>query len=401
MKHLTYTAIVFILFTRCGYELPTQYARIDETVRNIVFVYDNNGLAEGAPGDNVGVDAFFAGDNISNANWSVSTGIVYGTILEKDSLIDSLNLVELMVPGSYRRSHGLTGDTVHFDIVIPENIIRKQFGGIASMSSLMPPGLDKNTTKALDSISPLEVIDILEMLCDNSGQFDPVAINSIVYSMFGDSTENAWRLLTFVLQALTVNMRFFVEVNGVHEVESVFSVRYNRKLKYLNRMITVNRNPGIYQVRINIIDQRKVRSGSEKGLDTTIVLSENQMNIIDIHEGCSYYLTVSIDGSIRDSGMEYNCNGQRGEEKYLSEWFYKNNSSIPGADKNKQFFIEKKIGSSQVRLFPPADTEMEEFCIWVVITDYFYGERLRPAGFATKAFFGRFRYSEEYKKKHR
>src|SRR5690554_7967942 len=102
------------------------------------------------------------------------------------------------------------------------------------------------------------------MLGDNSGRFDPAAINFIVYSMFGDSTENAWRLFTFVLQALTVNMRFFVEVNGVHEVESIFSVRYNRKLKHLNRMITVNRNPGIYQVRLNIKDQQKARSGSEK-----------------------------------------------------------------------------------------------------------------------------------------
>lgn len=391
MKRLLYVSTIYFLFINCGYELPTQYACIEETVRNIVFVYDNNGLAEGAPGDTVGVNAYFAGDNISNVQWSISTGVVYGTFLEKDSLIDSMDLTELMVPGTYQKSHGITGDTIHFDIVIPKNIIRKQYGNVASVSSLMPAGLDKKTTEALDSVSPSELINVLEMLANNPGQFDSEMINSIIYSVFKDSTDNVWNMFSYVLQALTVNMRLFVEVNGDHKVESFLGIRYNHKLKYLNSKITVNRNPGISQVCLEVIGP----SGSKKNLDTVIVLNENENNVIDIYRDCSYYLTVSVNGSVRDSVMEYHCDGKRSLENYISEWFYKNNTSLPDANKEELLIIEKKITSSEVRLLPPVDTRMKNFCIWVVITDYFFGERLRPSGFAIKGFHGRFRYLKE------
>lgn len=389
MKCILFALTCCILFVKCGYEFPTQYARIGETARNIVFVYDNNGLAEGAPGDIVGVNAYFAGERISDAQWSVSTGVVYGTILEKDSLTDSINLSELMVPGSYRESHGVTGDTLHFDIMIPQNIIRKQYNGVVSMASLMPSELDKKSIDVLEKISPHEIIDIIETIVDNGEVLEENTVNSIVYSVFNDTTDNAWRLFALTLQALTVNMRLFVRVNGTHEVESVFSVRYNHKLKGFDKQITVNRNPEIYQVLLKVKDHR---SANSETFDSVFVLGENQENIIDINENCEYYLTVSLNGAVYDTGMEYNVNGQRNGEEYLIEWFYKSWSTLTNSNNaDSEFYIEKKIGSSHVRLFPPKNIADEKFCIWVVATDYFFGERLRPSGFATKAIYGKFR----------
>ncbi|MDO5577140.1 MAG: hypothetical protein Q4F84_08670, partial [Fibrobacter sp.] len=266
--------------------------------------------------------------------------------------------------------------------------IRKQYDGVASMVSLMPSGLDQNSIAALEKISPHEIIDIIEMIVDNGEVLGAEGVNSIVYSVFNDTTNNAWRLFALTLQALTVNMRLFVKVNDTHEVESVFSVRYNHKLNGIDRQITVNRNPEIYQVLLKV----KHRNANSETFDSVLVLNENLENIIDINEHCEYYLTVSFNNTVYDTGMEYNVNGQRNGEEYLTEWFYKSENALTNSNNgDSEFFIEKTIGSSHVRLFPPNNTVDEKFCIWVVVTDYFFGERLRPSGFATKAIYGKFR----------
>ena len=57
---------ISLLLAGCGLEFPDRYDRVDnDRVRPLAFVFDNRGLAEGAPGDTVDLHAYFAGEEVN------------------------------------------------------------------------------------------------------------------------------------------------------------------------------------------------------------------------------------------------------------------------------------------------------------------------------------------------
>jgi hypothetical protein len=164
MKILPLLAVVAItLFIGCGVEFATRYDRIeDDRVRTLAFVYDNNGLAEGAPGDTVHFSAYFSGEEVSSVEFTISTSLVINQF-GNDTFADTVSFDRYIIPGTYKEFFGGVTDSLTFDFIVPKDIIRKQFSEDETIGELLPPGIpDTLLTEEIRDIKPLTIITTIE-----------------------------------------------------------------------------------------------------------------------------------------------------------------------------------------------------------------------------------------------
>ena len=146
--------------------------------------------------------------------------------------------------------------------------------------------------------------------------------------------------------------------------------------------IPVNRNPVINQITLYKV-RGELKSFSphydHSRIDTSYDFTKTKS--ITFEKGYSYFLFANMDFPV-DTGISmYRA---KGLEDFVFEWFYYNENPN-GISADSLFLIENwPPNSGSIRLLPPLSRQVRHFSIWLVIYDYYLGERLRPVGFGVK-----------------
>lgn len=383
---------ISLLLAGCGLEFPDRYDRVDnDRVRPLAFVFDNRGLAEGAPGDTVDLHAYFAGEEVNRIQWTISTTVLLGSF-GVDTYYDVISLQSLVVPGSYMEYSGGLTDSVVFSFVLPWDIIRRKYEYVSTMGEILPSEVRDSVPPELLMVKPVQVIDILDFLASRPDGVDSLMVDSMLRDIAG---EDAPDFMPLLLQALSVTMKIFSYVNDKCKVESDFTIRYNSTIRYLNSSVQVNRNPVIewmklYKVRgSSLLSFHPVKDASL--VDAVYDLKGVFSDTVLIEDGYSYFLIPDPGTASLDYGMSMTSGSLR-PETFHHEWFYRNDYPPAGQDHDKLLMIQRTPGSKDVKLLPPLDRRAKHFSLWLVTYDSYMGERLRPVGFCFRAFHGVFEY---------
>lgn len=115
-------------------------------------------------------------------------------------------------------------------------------------------------------------------------------------------------------------------------------------------------------------------------IDTAYTFSGYQT--ISFDKNYSYFLSAGTNYYTADTGMT--LSGTRDKEDYTFEWFYKNNDKTESS--SESFFYQDILQhrTATVHIKPPLNSKMQHFSVWLVVYDYYIGERLRPVGFGLK-----------------
>ena len=398
MKFMLIQLTILIFIAGCGIDFTSHYDRIEESrVRTLAIIYDNNGVAEGAPGDTVQCAAYFAGEQVSSVDWTVATALIINQF-GRDTFADTVSLDRYMVPGSYHEYSGGTTDSIRFSFILPHDLIRSQISDTVTIADMLPAGFtDSLLPESARMLTPSSLIDLVELF---SGGVPPVDTPVDVPKVLPDSV---LKMLPVLLQVFTVNMKLFARINGKYRVESTFTVRYNSRLHRAVPQIPVNRNPVIEWIRCyRVREERVVFNPLEDGAlaDTVFnVFPDRDTILVDV--GYHYFFvadsgTRSLDSSISlsDATQEYR------PEEYVYEWFYQNGDSIPGKPFDSLMLLENAFRGTSVSLLPSLDVRMRNFNLWLVTYDSFLGEKFRPVGFSLQCMQGVFTYTDAYRKRY-
>jgi hypothetical protein len=392
-----YTLLIacVVIATGCGVQFSTHYDRIEENrVRNLAFVYDNHGLAEGAPGDTVQCAAFFSGEPVTSVEWTVTTSLIINSF-GADTFADTVSLDRYILPGTYREFFGGETDSVQFKFRIPDNIISAQFDENSTIGALLPPGMaDTLLPEAIRAIKPLDIIETIESFSAASGSSSPLP------AVLPDSIVRA---LPSLFQVLTVNMRLFATINGHYRVESTFSVRYNARFNAIMPVLPVNHNPVVHWIRCYRIKAERIIFDpvNDSDLIDTVYRCYPEQDTILIDVGYHYFFVADSAVASLDSGYSMTDPSSSRQLEMLSyEWFYQNIDTVDGS-LDSLMVLDNAFGGSSVELLPSVETRLAHFNLWLVTYDSFLGEKLRPVGFEVKCIKGIFAYSEAYRKRYR
>jgi hypothetical protein len=394
MKYLLSTgASLAVLLLGCGIDFSTRYDRIEESrVRPLAFVYDHEGYAEAAPGDTVSLRGYFAGERVTSIDWTVSTTLIvnqFGT----DTFADTVAFDRYMVPGSYHEYFGGITDSVRFNFVVPDDLVRSRFSDDMTIAGLLPPGVaDTLLPGSVREMTPASLIDLIEVFGSGdlpSGSFTlPDSIAAMI---------------PVLLQAFTVNMKVFARINGHYLVESTFTVRYNTRLHRNLPSVPVNRNPVIEWIRCYRLrkDPAVFDPVHDGGLVDTVfrLFPENDTIVIDA--GYHYFFAADSGTAALDSGLSLTDPSHRRRPEQLSyEWFYQNADTIPGQQFDSLMLLDNAFRGTSVTLLPSFDVRLRHFNLWLVSYDGFLGEKFRPVGFALYCINGTFAYTDAYRNLH-
>jgi hypothetical protein len=372
--------------TGCGANLPDQFENV-EKLRSFAITFDNHGYAEASPGDTVRMRAYFSGETVKAAQWWISTQLISG-VFGKDTFVDSVPLQQFMVPGSYNEYFGGNTDSIGVDIMIPVDVIRKQFDLSKPVSSLLPESIPDSVKKMFPWLTIGNLFDAID-----SGSIPGLALRQNTGPLIGGITKQN---LSLMLQAFSVQIRIAGVVNGYYKLNTSYTVRYNTKMKNAGIDVEVNRNPVIDMIKLYKI------SGNASSLDPK---SPNVKAVYDltsgadtivIEKGYSYFLKASVDDSIIDRSFNFRS-GKDTTELFYYKWFYRNNDRVSGVAMDDLMNIgSPTLDSNTVKLYPSLDKKMKHFSIWLAVYDDLYGPRLRQRGYAFKAIDGFFWYPYDY-----
>ncbi|MBN1308905.1 MAG: hypothetical protein JXA18_13365 [Chitinispirillaceae bacterium] len=398
-------AVAIILTTGCGVEFSTRYDRIEgNRVRPLAFVYDNHGLAEGAPGDSVWCTAYFAGEPVTSIDFSIATSLIMNQF-GRDTFADTVSLDRYMVPGTRREFFGGETDSIRFQFVVPETIVRDQFAENATIGSLLPPGItDDVLPDSVRAIKPSAIIDVIEGLFAGELPSDFMQGLPDTAAMGGMNPQTVASLLPMLLQVLTVDMKLFATINNFYRMESIFSVRYNSRFTALIPAIPVNHNPAVGWIRCCRIkgDNLIFDPTADSALIDTIYELFPGRDTIQVDVGYRYFLVADTAPALLDSGFSLTDSTlKRDVEEISYEWFFENSDTAAAMSLDSLVTLGVDLNGLSVELLPSVDTRLTRFNLWLVTYDDFFGERLRPVGFEVKCIDGVFGYSDAYIKRYR
>ncbi|MBN1577659.1 MAG: hypothetical protein JW913_13955 [Chitinispirillaceae bacterium] len=396
-------AVVIVLTAGCGVEFSTRFDRIEgNRVRTLAFVYDNHGLAEGAPGDSVWFTAYFAGEPVTSIDFSMTTSLIINQF-GRDTFADTVSLDRYLVPGTRQEFFGGETDSIRFQFVVPASIIRDEFAEDATIGSLLPPGVARTALpESVREIKSSAIIDLIEELStgtlpsDFMQRFQELELD-------GNDVASGASFLPMLLQVLTVNMKLFATINNSYRVESTFSVRYNSRFAAFMPSIPVNHNPVVGWIRCCRIkgDNLIFNPTADSALIDTIYELYPGRDTIQVDVGYRYFLVadtapVTVDScfSLTDSTLE------RDVEAFSYEWFFENSDTSATMPLDSLITLGIDLNGLSIELLPSVDTRLTRFNLWLVTYDDFYGEKLRPVGFEVKCIKGIFSYSDAYKKRY-
>ncbi|MCX7727064.1 MAG: hypothetical protein N2053_09480 [Chitinispirillaceae bacterium] len=395
-------SLLLILFLGdCGMELSTRYDRIEEDrVRPIAFVYDNNGLAEAAPGDTVNCKVYFAGEKVDSVELSMSISTI-ANFFGSNLYNDTFSLESYIIEGSKRIISSPEMDYLVFDLVIPPDIIKKRFPENIKISELLSSYIaDTIFPQEFKNLKPSEVIEVIENIARGE---DSTSLTLLPFYQLTNDT--IFSILNGFLQALTIETKIYAKVNNKYKVESILVIRYNSLLAKVIPNIPINRNPNYNWIkcfRVRGLNNSMFDPLSDyKAVDTVYELFP-RVDTIEIDVGYQYFLVA--DSNIFPVDYGYSLTEKSGikrQETFWYEWLYENQNTLNKKDMDSLMILGNSVGNNIVELLPSLDSRLKEFSLWVVLRDRFIGERLRPVGFNVKYIKGFFSYSEAYKNRYR
>ncbi|MDP4103328.1 MAG: hypothetical protein Q8935_00125 [Bacillota bacterium] len=370
--------VAALILLNCGYDFPTSYENVESyKVRPIAIIFDNKGMAEAAPRDSITLTGYFGGEQIKEINWY---SLSFNT---QTNTFDTSKRTPLPLIGSPQiLTNNNNTDSVQLSIIVPESLIIYTFRDVQSFRSLIPSEMQSSFSAELLDRKPVEVIEILEQLAYGSTA-DKLYTNGLLKLFTDNSASSIEKNLPVILQAFTVPFKIGALVNGKFRVESTLSVRYNSRLQHLGTYIPVNKNPVIEQImlyKIKGIKNSFDPVADHQLIDTAYTFSGYQT--ISFDKNCSYFLSASTNYYTADTGMT--LSGTRGKEDYTFEWFYKNNDKTEVSSESFFYTDIFERRSATVHIKPPLSSEMQHFSVWLVVYDFYIGERFRPVGFGLK-----------------
>lgn len=379
--------LLITLLSGCGVNLPDQFENV-EKLRSLAITFDNHGYAEASPGDTVRMRAYFSGENVTSAQWWVSTQLISG-VFGRDTFVDSVPLQQFIVPGSYTEFFQGNTDSLTFDFKIPSDLIRKQFDLSKPVSTLLPASIDDSVKQKLSSFTIGQVFDIID-LASTPGLFSMVKTDTLFGGML--TKQN----LNLILQVFSIQIRVSGIINGYYRLKTLYTVKYNSNMKKAGLDVEVNRNPVIENVKLYKVSGSK-SSFDPKSSDIKKVYDLSGVSdTIYIEKGYSYFLRASVDESLIDTSFDFLA-GHDKKELFYYKWFYRNNDKLSDiAMDNLMKIALPTLDSNTVKMYPSLDKRMEHFSIWLAVYDDLYGVGLRPRGHAFKAMDGVFKYPTDY-----
>jgi hypothetical protein len=377
---------VIIALAGCGANLPDQFENV-EKLRSLAITFDNYGYAEASPGDTVRMRAYFSGENVKSAQWWISTQLISG-VFGRDTFVDSVPLQQFIVPGTYAEFFDGNTDSIALDFKIPSDVIRKQFDLSKPISILLPPSIPDSVKQKFPSITIGKLFDILDgvsmsglSLGENTGP-----------SLGGITKQN----LSLMLQVFSVQIRVSGIINGYYRLKTLYTVKYNSRMKKAGLDVEVNRNPVIENVKLYKVSGNKSSFDPQSSDIKKVYDLGGVSDTIYIEKGYSYFLKASVDESLIDTSFSFE-NGHGIPELLYYKWFYRNNDELSDvAMDDLMKIVLPTFDSSRVQMYPSLDKRMKHFSIWLAVYDDLYGVSLRPRGFAFKAMDGVFKYSADY-----
>ncbi len=392
-------AATVILASGCGADFSTRYDRIEsDRVRNLAFVYDNHGAAEGAPGDTVWCTVYWAGEQVKSVDLSVATAPITDRLGVGDTIGDTIPLDRYLVPGSLVEHFGGETDSLRFAFKVPSDIISAKFTDDATIGSLLAVEIADSVPVWLREVRPARILGLIERFSDPGAP--AMGLDAFMDSLSGGVEGVGTAVLSslpLLLQTLTVNMKLFATVNSHYRMESTFTVRYNSRLRKIDASIPVNRNPRVGRVNCYRVKGDMVVFDPEENRDAidTVFRIFPRTDTVLIDKGFRYFLVAdSLIGS-PDYGVSLTDPMNRYPENYSYEWFFRNG---PGAVMHidSLLTLNNGFGNESVELVPSVDTRLTGFGLWLVTFDGFLGEKLRPVGFEVKCMSGTFAYTDAY-----
>jgi hypothetical protein len=379
-------------------EFPTRFEQVgDDKVRVLDFIYRNRAdttLSEAAPGDSMDLIAVFAGAPVRSIEWRVSFDVsIKGGGLVPDfgdhgvcGSVQPLRFRELAGGDTAVYGTGACAKTIRFCVpadvmkespAIPEDIFEE--AGISREDGFM----------MLDSLLKKPVSRWLSLLARSA-----------------DSLDTLGNLAAAAAQRLTISARIIAVVNGVYEIHSDFTVRYNRLVGAYFTSVKVNRNPvarwaGVYKVKG--ADKAVFRPSEAGDRDTFFCFfaqdrsgmpaSAVYSDTLAVQEGFSYFLAVDSGvfkgADLRDSGTTLDEGGGRtcAPETWFTQWFLKPEGDGAAAAAPEDLpavlstrILNRALGAPADPFIPPADRRITSMDLWVQVFDSYLGERLRPYG---------------------
>jgi len=299
-------ALLTGLLTLCT-PFPTRYDRIEPNkLRPISFVYTP--ASEGAPGDTMRLRAYFAGDSLASADWSMS----YDVVTTDYGVDTALNIFAIEPVGA---AHWLP-DSVEISFVVPESTFYKTvaitddvFGQIARY--LPEEARDLTRTDIIRLVEGLAALDF----------GDPAALAAFyaewgaLLGGAGATPESMTAFAGVVLSFLSVKAYVFADLASQSgrrlSVKSDFVIRYNSRFRGtpLAAAVSYNRNPrirwmGIYRVAGSNLFSFDPADPAFRGKYTLQYLynerdGEGVDDLVEIDTGCSYFVAVDSGSSPR------------------------------------------------------------------------------------------------------
>lgn len=391
---LLITGVLGLLTIGCT-QFANNFERIDrDRIRLLDIVYDP---PEALPGDTVRLKAVFAGEPVafSDVDWQVSYNLPYN-IFGADTALE-------IQPLDYERldtSFSENTYTVALRFKVPDSIMYTSSMIPEDITAILA-GNQVEIPEELASFSKSEAIQILDafrVLETNPEQADQLLeqldIPDSVKATFGS-----------LVQLMTVRIRLFADVKGVFRTRSDYTIRYSRLFKDLPGFnVFENRNPRIERVgvyKVKGIGLQSFDPAQHSQQYETIWLNDwdnDTIAEISVEEGYSYF--VMSEAGARDSALtiESSAAGNRAavklEEFRYTYWYQMDSAQIQDCSVDDYMNISPFQDSRSQPLAPPSKKTIEDFSLWVQVSDLVPGDGLRGFGSSLKEVRGRFSYKD-------
>ena len=383
-----YICLIISLLVGCT-SFPTRYDRIEaDKVRLIDFIYEP---AEAAPGDTVTVKALFAGKDVTpeDISWKISLKVLKN-IYGMDTALEVSPLKQRPVQCFYSDSTSC----ISFQVIIPENIMRKSPMIPENPLSLLPPELKNQVPDMLSRFKKDQLLDMVELIGAQVKNADENTLRQIT-----DEYDSLIEMLPPLLQYLTVQIRIFAGISSWHKIQSDYSVRYNSIFARLPEAgIHVNTNPVIDSIGIYKVKGKGKISFDEKKHQYEFFRLYGPLDEVDsIQEipvdtnAFSYFIAAFTSG--KDS--EVTIEGNLMEEQHWTQWYYQFASDeIEGVSHDDFMAVENMMGDAVSLMLMPANKKVKSFTIWLEVYDRMLNVANRPQGSNAMEVHGKFKYKD-------
>lgn len=399
-KLILFLSVLCMYLINCS-DWPTSYERIDDNkVRTLDFVYQNSGdttLCEAMPGDTLLLYAYFGGEPITDIDWKVSYNIFRDPYGEMDTALDVMPLEYTPITPDMTDIPQAT-QAIGLQFIIPENVMVNN----KSLNNEFVNEIASQTGLAKE-----QLFTALNLLART---------DTTMWSNFIPDPQQLAELkqqLPHIVQQLAIEARIIVKINGLYNVESDFTIRFNRGMHYFPGIYT-NANPkisyiGLYKLKDSSYPYFNPQDMSVNDSVLCLYIADSSdmssvgKNFITgdtvlIDKGFTYYLCVDT-GYINNRDyrdLAISMTGNVDYETIFTQWCFRQEPDEITDIAVSEFMQLEDDNEHMVEFLPPLTDKIKTITFWVQNFDYFLGERFRPSASSLKGGKFYFKYTQAY-----